>query len=433
MTYAEGVRFLFSRLPMYQRIGPRAYKPGLDTIKKLLEIIGNPHRNQKFIHVAGTNGKGSTSHALASILMEARYKTGLFTSPHLLDFRERIRVNGKPIPRHAVIYFIEKHKQLVQDLSPSFFEWTTAMAFWWFREKQCDISVVEVGMGGRLDSTNVLDPLISVITSISYDHMEFLGNTLEKIASEKAGIIKPGKPVVISTTQKEIKKVFLNKAMACNSRVCFAESKYRVLKIVPQRKTNLVHVKAGICKKKYAFGLGGQYQRRNIPGVLMACELLKTMDYDIKEKHIRQGLKKITENTGLMGRWQIWCRSPLTILDVGHNQDGIQEVVRQTRLLKRKKIFYIFGVVKDKDMEKIFQHLPRGWFYLLVTPGVERGRDASDLEQEFRKKNYQQTALCKEGIKEAWRLAKKSAGRKDLILVGGSTFVVADFLKKIRQ
>lgn len=416
---------------MFQRTGAPAYKPGLDRILKLTELTGNPHKKGKYIHVAGTNGKGSTSHMLASVLMEAGYKTGLFTSPHLLDFRERIKVNGKPISKQAVTYFINKYSEQVIDIKPSFFEWTTSLAFWWFEKQKCDISVIEVGMGGRLDSTNIITPVLSVITSISYDHMQFLGNTLPAIASEKAGIIKPGVPVVISTTQKEVKSVFEQKAQQENAKIYFADRHFNVTEILPSGNAFKAVVKT---KKKDTFilpvGLGGSYQKRNIPGVLMAAELLPSLGIILRKEHIMNGLRNVVKNTGLMGRWQIFSKKPLTILDTGHNPDGIKHVIEQAKSLKRNKVYYIFGAVNDKDMVKTFKHLPKSWIYLLVKPEVERGRDAYELGVEFAERAYQ-SIICKD-IKRAFRAAVKMARVNDLILVGGSTFVVADFLKKIK-
>jgi dihydrofolate synthase/folylpolyglutamate synthase len=430
MNYRQTLDFLFSQLPMFQRTGAPAYKPGLGRILKLTELTGNPHKKGKYIHVAGTNGKGSTSHMLASILMEAGYKTGLFTSPHLLDFRERIKVNGHPISKQAVTYFVNKYSEQVIDIKPSFFEWTTALAFWWFEKQKCDISVIEVGMGGRLDSTNIITPVMSVITSISYDHMQFLGNTLSAIASEKAGIIKHGVPVVISTTQKEVKNVFEQKAQQENARIYFAEQHFKVPDILSSGNA----FKAVVKTKKDAIvipvGLGGSYQKRNIPGVLMAAELLPTYGISIENKHIKNGLRNVVKNTGLMGRWQIFSKKPLTILDTGHNPDGIKHVVEQAKSLKRNEAYYIFGTVNDKDMEKTFKQLPKSWIYLLVKPEVERGRNAFDLGIEFAKKGYK--AVIFPDIKTAYKNACKMAKNRDLILVGGSTFVVADFLKNFK-
>lgn len=412
---------------MFQRTGPPAYKPGLDRILKLTELTGNPNKNGKYIHVAGTNGKGSTSHMLASILMEAGYKTGLFTSPHLLDFRERIKVNGKPISKQAVTYFVNKYAEQVIDIKPSFFEWTTALAFWWFEKQKCDISVIEVGMGGRLDSTNIINPLLSVITSISYDHMLFLGNTLSAIASEKAGIIKQGVPVIISTTQKEVKSIFKQKAQQENAKIYFADQHFKVLDIFPSGNAFNAKVKAKEDSVVLPVGLGGSYQERNIPGVLMAAELLPSCGINVDNKHVRNGLRNVVKNTGLMGRWQIYSKKPLTILDTGHNPDGIKYVVKQAKSLKRNKVYYIFGAVNDKDMEKTFKYLPKTWIYLLVKPRVERGRDAFDLGMDFVRRGYQ--TFIAVDIETAIKTARKLAGRNDLILVGGSTFVVADFLK----
>ncbi|MCX8079871.1 MAG: bifunctional folylpolyglutamate synthase/dihydrofolate synthase [Bacteroidia bacterium] len=429
MTYNEALKFLYSRLPMFQRTGPPAYKPGLGNILELMRILGMPHEGGQYIHVAGTNGKGSTSHMLASILMESGYKTGLFTSPHLVDFRERIKVNGKMIPRSAVAQFVEKYRKEVESINPSFFEWTTALAFWWFKKQNCDISVIEVGMGGRLDSTNIIVPKISVITSISFDHKEFLGDTLPKIAAEKAGIIKKNVPVVVSIRQKEVYKVFEEKAKKEHAPIFFADREFKVQKLVPFKNKNIAFIKNKNKTLKFLVGLGGQYQKKNIPGVLKTTELLSEMEYGINEKTIKKGLERITENTGLMGRWQVVKKSPLTILDTGHNEDGIRQVVRQARSLRKKKVYFIFGVVKEKDMEAIFRHLPKSWVYLLVRPEVERGRDALELATEFVKNGYQ-TVVCSD-IQMAFKTAMKLSSRQDLILVGGSTFVVGDFLRKV--
>jgi len=429
MNYTEAIRFLFSRLPMFQRTGPPAYKPGLENIQKLLALIGNPHITLPCVHVAGTNGKGSTSHMLASVCMEAGYKTGLFTSPHLLDFRERIKINGKPIPKRTVSEFVEKWKNGVTDIQPSFFEWTTALAFYWFREMKTDINIIETGMGGRLDSTNAIMPEISVITNISFDHTQFLGDTLEKIASEKAGIIKKEVPVVISYYQKEVAQVFINKAKEMHAPIHFANRSFNVRKKKECSDGQVFEVQYGKTKKTLTCGLKGNYQEKNLPGVLMAIKVLNEKGrFRFSEAALKRGIRNVVVNTGLRGRWEQVMKNPTVILDTGHNEDGILSVIKQSKEMKKKNVFWIFGLVKDKDAEKIISLLPGKWKYLIVKPEVERGRDAKELNEIFKEKGFYSFAF--RSIRAAWKHALRKAGKQDLILVGGSTFVVADFLKK---
>lgn len=344
---------------MFHRKGPPAYKPGLENIQKLLAILENPHINLPCVHVAGTNGKGSTSHMLASVCMEAGYKTGLFTSPHLLDFRERIKINGKPIPKRTVTEFVEKWKNEVIDIRPSFFEWTTALAFYWFREMKTDINIIETGMGGRLDSTNVIIPEISVITNISYDHMQFLGDTLEKIASEKAGIIKKEVPVIISYYQKKVAHVFINKAREMHAPVYFANRIFRVIKKTENNSGQMFEVRYRTSKKIITCGLKGNYQEKNLPGVLMAVKVLNEKGkFRFTETALKRGIKNVVYNTGLRGRWEQVMKNPSVILDTGHNEDGILSVIQQAKAIRKKNVFWIFGLVKDKDAEKIISLLP---------------------------------------------------------------------------
>ncbi|MBT8394208.1 MAG: bifunctional folylpolyglutamate synthase/dihydrofolate synthase [Bacteroidia bacterium] len=405
MNYQDTINWMFSQLPMYQNQGKTAYKEDIGNTIKLVEHLKNPHKKFKSIHVAGTNGKGSTSHMLASILQEAGYKVGLYTSPHLKDFRERIKINGKEVSKQFVIGFIKRNKTFFESNSLSFFEMTVGMAFDYFAKQKVDIAIIEVGLGGRLDSTNVITPLVSVITNIGLDHTQFLGNTLEQIATEKGGIIKPNVPVVIGETQKETRSIFLNLAKQNGSEICFADDQV-------QEFFN--------CKLK------GNYQKKNINTALQTIKLLANKDLEITSKHKQNGLLNVVKNTGLLGRWQILQEGPRIICDAAHNKEGLTLALNQLKQEQYKNLHIVIGFVKDKDLERIIEMFPRDADYYFCKPDIERGLDANTLRQKFIDLGYRGKSF--NSVNEALQKAKKSAKTNDLIYVGGSTFVVAEIL-----
>jgi len=427
MNYSETIEYLYSLLPIYQRVGAPAYKPGLENIKKFCDALGNPQQNFPAIHIAGTNGKGSTSHYLASILQSAGYKNvGLHTSPHLKDFRERIKINGYLISEDEVVDFVAKYKDIIEQVDASFFELSVAMAFYFFSKHNCEIAVIETGMGGRLDSTNIITPILSVITNISFDHMATLGDTLDKIAFEKAGIIKPGIPVVIGETQPETKPVFINKAKECKSPIYFADDIYTVRLASNDRNGLVVDVlkDSRDYLKALRSELRGVYQLKNIPTVLCAVDRLVEMKYVITEEHIRQGIAHVILQTGLLGRWQTISTSPLTIADTGHNEAGIKEIVTQLKTVPYKKLHFVFGVVKDKDPALVLGLLPKDATYYFCKAAIPRALDENELMQIATGFGLKGTAYP--NVKEALESARSNASENDLIFVGGSTFVVAE-------
>ena len=415
---------------MYQRIGPAAYKGDLTNTIALCRILGNPQNSLRTIHVAGTNGKGSTSHMLASVLQESGLKVGLYVSPHLRDFRERIRINGKMIPKGFVVKFIEDYKKAFEKIEPSFFEMTVGLAFSWFREEKTDICVIEVGLGGRLDSTNIITPLVSVITNISFDHKQFLGDTLEKIAAEKAGIIKAGIPVVIGETQTGISGVFRKTAKSKGSEILFADSVYhhRPVKALSAKPFDGLVFDIDYSGKSFITQvycpLGGYYQEKNIVTVLGALELINRTGLHITVQDIKKGLRNVIRNTHLLGRWQILSRSPLTICDTGHNEAGIKEVIDQIRRTPHKRLHFVFGVVNDKELDPILGMLPRDAVYYFCKADIPRGLDASELRQTAMNAGLKGKAYV--SVKEALEAATQNARPGDLVFVGGSTFVVAE-------
>lgn len=430
MTYQQTLDYLFARLPMYQRIGVAAYKANLDNTYKIVEVLSHPHKKIKCIHVAGTNGKGSSSHMLAAILQQAGYKTGLYTSPHLIDFRERVKINGKLITKKYVVDFVEKHKIEFEKIEPSFFEWTVGLAFDYFANQKVDIAIIEVGLGGRLDSTNVITPMVSLITNISFDHVNLLGNTLQKIATEKAGIIKPKIHLVISQTQPEIKNVFKTIAKKQKAQIYFADKNFKVVDHKIEKGFLKVSILNVVSEKKtdYTLDLAGTYQLKNIVGVLNCIEILKINNFNIAEKTIKQALKNVCGLTGFNGRWQQLSKYPLIIADTGHNEDGIKQVIKNISNIKYKQLHFIFGAVNDKDVTKILSLLPKKAIYYFVKASVPRALDENDLLLQAKKFKLNGTAYSSviKGLDAAKKLYKKN----DLIFVGGSTFVVADALVK---
>ena len=423
VSYAEVLEYLYANLPMFHRIGAAALKPDLTNTLALCAALGNPQERFKTIHVAGTNGKGSTSHTLAAVLQTAGYKTGLFTSPHLKSFTERIRVSGQPVEEAFVVDFVNRIRTTADTIEPSFFEVTVAMAFDYFAQQQVDIAVIEVGLGGRLDSTNIITPVLSVITNIGWDHQDILGDTLPKIAAEKAGIIKSDVPVIISQHQPETDEVFIAKAQHESAPLFFASDRYSVR--VHGASTALDIYREGVrLFERLTLDLQGIYQQKNILGVLAAVEELQRQGWVITSEHIRQGVAHVMSLTGLKGRWQMLGQHPLIVCDTGHNADGIAEVVRQIRQQQYKRLWIVFGAVKDKDIHHVLQLLPKEANYYFCQASVPRALDAEALATQARAEGLQGEVV--RDVNEALAQAITHAGPDDMIFVGGSTFVVAD-------
>ncbi len=428
MNYADTTNWMFNKFPMYQKLGAAAYKPDLGNIVELLDFLGNPQNNFKTVHVAGTNGKGTVSHTLASIFQECGYKTGLYTSPHLRDFRERIRINGQVIPEQNVIDFIGNNKKKFEEMQLSFFEMATGMAFDYFAKEKVDIAIIEVGLGGRLDSTNVIKPELSVITNISLDHVAMLGNTLAEIAAEKAGIIKPNTPVVIGETQTETKDVFINKAKECNAPIFFADQivdcdKIHIESLDYQKfdiwKDNELYIEA------VEFPLLGYYQKKNLATVICAIEQLKDK-FNIEKKDIVNGLEYVVKNTNLMGRWQILGRQPLVIADTGHNVGGVKEIVMQLSDMSFRKLHFVLGCVNDKDIDGILHLLPHYADYYFCKADLPRGLDANILAAKAAEAGLRGTVY--ESVQQAYNSALNNAHFDDVVFVGGSNFTVAEII-----
>ncbi len=431
MTYQETLDYLFEKLPMFQRTGPAAYKNTLQNTLELDERYGHPHHKFKTIHVAGTNGKGSVSHMLTSILQEAGYKTGLYTSPHLKDFRERIRINGQMISEETVVNWVDQFvkNNSPRKISPSFFELTVAMAFDYFAQQNVDIAIIEVGLGGRLDSTNIITPEVSVITNIGFDHTNLLGNTLEEIAREKAGIIKKGIPVVIGQKQKETQKVYEDKASVGSSPLFFADEELHInYSMIGIDGKQIMNVNSGnrILFPDLKLDLLGTYQRKNVPAVLKVIELLQSKQWVIKEKHIYEGLANCSLNTGLLGRWQILRNNPLVVCDTGHNEDGIRAIVEQIKNTAYKKLHMVFGTVGDKDPEAILKLLPQDAIYYFTKSSIPRAMDEKILAEKAKKAGLKGKTYPT--VKSAFDAALANADSNDLVFIGGSTFIVAEIL-----
>ncbi|WP_417291646.1 bifunctional folylpolyglutamate synthase/dihydrofolate synthase [Corallibacter sp.] len=404
MTYKDTIDWMFSRLPMYQRQGKIAYKADLENTIRLAKHLKNPEKSLNAILVAGTNGKGSTSHMLASVLQEAGFKVGLFTSPHLKDFRERIKVNGRLVSKAFVIGFIKRNKAFLEVNKLSFFEMTSGMAFEFFKKQNVDIAVIEVGLGGRLDSTNIITPKVSVITNIGLDHTQFLGNTLKEIAREKAGIIKPQVPVVIGETQEETTPVFKSIAKQNDSTIYFADQ---------------------LINETYESDLKGSYQQNNIKTVLQTLKILNGVEhYSISKSSIIKGLNNVVKNTGLQGRWQVIQNNPKIICDTAHNKEGLTYVFSQINKEPHKSLHIVFGVVNDKDVTSILSLLPKKATYYFCKPNVPRGFDEKKLQSIFLSEGY--IGKSYSSVNEAVKTAKETANNDDLIFIGGSTFVVAE-------
>ena len=404
LDYSQTVEWMFQQLPMYQRVGADAFKKDLTNIINFSEFLGNPHNNFKTLHVAGTNGKGSTSHMLASILQEAGYKVGLYTSPHLIDFRERIKINGKEIPENEVVAFIDSNKNYLESNKMSFFEMSVGMAFTYFGKEKVDVAVIEVGLGGRLDSTNIIHPLLSVITNIGLDHTDILGNTLEEIAAEKAGIIKLNTPVVIGEHQDETFPVFQKIAEKNSAKLILASLEDIVLET----------------------DLKGDYQDKNSRTAYVATKELQSLGFNISSENIERGLLTVISNTGLQGRWQQLQLKPKVICDTAHNKEGLTYVMAQLKKESFKKLHIVLGFVSDKKLDTVLPLFPIDATYYFCKPNIPRGLDEKILIQEAAKFHLEGNAYS--SIKVAYETALNNANEEDLIFVGGSTFVVAEAL-----
>lgn len=426
MNYEETINYLFTFLPMFQRIGAAAYKADLSNTIALMEALDNPQNKFKSIHVAGTNGKGSTSHLLASLLREKGLKVGLHTSPHLKDFRERIRVNGVMVEKDWVVDFVEKNKSIIEEIQPSFFETAVAMAFKYFEEEKVDIAIIEVGMGGRLDSTNVLSPLLSIITNISFDHTQFLGKDLASIATEKAGIIKDNTPVVIGQTHQETAPVFIKRAKEHNSKIIFADQIYTVANPLHKDAKLMVDIykRDDLIYEGLVSMLSGNYQLKNIATVICAIEELGKIGYSFSEEEVRKGFLNLQTNAPLMGRWQTLSTNPLTICDTGHNEDGLSYVIEQINQTPHNNLHFVLGMVNDKDVDKVLSMLPKQAHYYLCKADIPRGLDVELLEEKTKEAGL--TYSTYNSVKEALSAAQKNAKENDLVFVGGSTFTVAE-------
>lgn len=424
-TYFEAVEYLYQNLPMFQRVGSIAYKADLSNTIRLCEILGNPQESFRSIHVGGTNGKGSTSHMLASVLQSSGHKTGLYTSPHLKEFTERIRVNGEEVSQHFIVDFVNRMNEAIAEIKPSFFEITVAMAFEYFAQQKVDVAVIEVGLGGRLDSTNVITPVVSVITNIGWDHKEILGDTLTKIASEKAGIIKHHVPVVISERQQAVEEVFITKAEKSGSPLMFASDRFQV-----QASEGAAHLSCALLKENSDFlphvllPLPGLYQKRNLPGVLATLEVLQEKGFVISPDNIRHGLEHVISQTKLKGRWQKLRDRPAVICDTGHNVDGIREIVGQLGKQVYSKLHIVLGMVRDKDIDDILRILPHDATYYFCSARIPRALDAAALAERASAMGL--SGMVIPDVNEALQTALKKAGSDDLVFVGGSTFVVAE-------
>jgi dihydrofolate synthase/folylpolyglutamate synthase len=428
MNYQQTLDFLYSKLPMFTRVGAAALKKDLYNTIALCAAIDNPQHKFKSIHVGGTNGKGSTSHMLAAILQQAGYKTGLYTSPHLKDFRERIRINGKMISKAEVTTFVKSQKKLILDIEPSFFEVTVAMAFDYFAKAQVDIAIIEVGLGGRLDSTNIITPQLAVITNISLDHTNILGNSLTAIAKEKAGIIKKEIPVVIGEKQMAIAKVFTDKAKELSAPLSFADKALKVTNAKYQNARVVVDIECDNTPiyQNIKLDLTGNYQQKNILTVIEAIHQLQKIGFIISREALYSGLQNTKKITGLQGRWQTISKNPLVSCDTGPNKAGIIEVLKNITTTPHKQLHFVIGMVKDKDIDGVLTLLPKNAYYYFCAPNLERALAAGDLAKQAAAHGLKGEVYPK--VVDALTLAKKSAHPEDLIFVGGSTFVVAEIL-----
>ncbi|MFZ1806862.1 MAG: folylpolyglutamate synthase/dihydrofolate synthase family protein [Cyclobacteriaceae bacterium] len=424
MTYQQTLDYLYKELPMFQRVGPAALKADLRNTLLLCEALDNPQHKFKSIHVGGTNGKGSSSHMIAAILQSQGYKTGLYTSPHLKEFTERIRLNGVEISPSEVVDFVERIKPQIEKIKPSFFEITVAMAFDFFAKQEVDFAVIEVGLGGRLDSTNVIDPLVSLITNIGFDHKDLLGGTLAAIASEKAGIIKQNGRAIVSERQSEIDEVFLLKAASVNSSLMFAQERYRVARSATDIGTFIVQREGNATIQHLKSELVGGYQKKNIAGVLAVVDELIELGFNISTDAIEKGIAETVTLTGLKGRWQQLGEKPLIYCDTAHNSEGILEVLQMIDTIPYKRLHFVFGMVKDKDADSILSLLPKNATYYFCAAEIPRALDAASLATRAITFGLKNIVIPKVG--DAIKSAKSSADPDDFIFIGGSTFVVAE-------
>lgn len=427
MNYKETLDYLYAALPMFHRTGPAAYKANLDNTLALADAAGNPHKELKCIHIAGTNGKGSVASMMASILQAAGYRTGLYTSPHLKDFRERIRIDGEMVPEEWVAEYVSEHKELFDRVQPSFFEMSTVMAFSWFKEEEVDVAIIETGLGGRLDSTNIITPMLSVITNIGWDHMHLLGDTLEKIASEKAGIIKEDIPVVIGEADKTILPVFIEAANQHNAELTLATELYRA--VCPQYDPVSDHMMVEVnyegapFYKNLRMDLTGLYQLRNLCTVLAALDYLKD-DFELTEATIRKGLRTVRKSTGFAGRWQVLAQEPVTICDTGHNKEGWNQVMPLLNRVPHRNLHMVIGTVDDKDITSLLDILPKHANYYFCKADIPRGLDPTVLQEKA--SAYGLKGKVFPSVAEALKNARHEAHGDDLVFVGGSTFTVAE-------
>ena len=431
MDYAETLQYLYTQLPMFTRVGSSAYKEDLTNTIKLCKRLDNPQDKFKSVHIGGTNGKGSTSHMLAAILQIAGYKTGLYTSPHLRDFRERVRINGEMIGEQQVIDFVADHQKDFETISPSFFEMTVGLAFDIFAKEKVDIAVIEVGLGGRLDSTNIITPLLSVITNIGWDHMNILGDTLQLIAGEKAGIIKHGVPVIIGEYQPDIANIFLQKAAKEEADISFASDDFEVKgeRIKDKGISELLNIEiknnnSQLTTHNLQLDLTGSYQLKNIKTVFSAVEQLREQGFVITDEHLQIALRQVKTLTGLHGRWEVLNTNPLTICDTGHNPEGIKEVLKNIAATSYQHLHFVIGMVNDKDISKVLSMLPTDATYYFCRPDIPRGLEAENLKQQAA--DFGLHGEIYSDVKSAYQSAQKNAEKDDLVFVGGSTFVVAE-------
>ena len=429
MNYQETIEFLYKRLPVYHRVGKAAYKANLDNTNALDNYFGNPHRRFPSLHVAGTNGKGSVAHMMASVLQESGFRTGLYTSPHLRDFRERIKINGEVIPEWEVVRFVKDHRKIISSVSPSFFELTVAMAFDYFARHWVDIAVIETGMGGRLDSTNIVTPLLSVITNIGHDHMEFLGDTIARVASEKAGIIKPSVPVIIGESTPETDPVFEEAAQKAGSEICFADKNYachlaRFIPAAGSRKYRVTRLTDGT-RFRGVVSLPGDYQEHNLVTVYQAMEVMPT-PFRPQKEHLLKGVEATVRNTGLLGRWQILGREPLIICDTAHNMEGLSYVMNQLGKVNCGRLHMVVGFVNDKDLSSLLPLFPREAVYYFTRASLPRALDENMLKESAHM--YGLEGESYDNVATAYQAALEAAAKNDLVFVGGSTFVVAEIV-----
>lgn len=444
MQYEETLSYLYNRLPLFSRIGDAAIKKDLSNTKRLCSALGNPQNNFQSVHIAGTNGKGSTSHMLAAVLQHAGYKTGLYTSPHLLDFRERIRINGNMISEQEVVDFVARQKEQIESLKPSFFEVTVAMAFHHFSEQKVDIAIIETGLGGRLDSTNVITPILSIITNISLDHVHMLGDNLTAIAKEKAGIIKPNVPVIIGEKTTGATQVFLETAAHTNSKVIFAEDEWQVhvkakeeehlflqAESQPASTADGIQENPSDVAMDIKLDLSGTYQKKNILSVLSAVKQLREQGYRITDDQLQYALAHVKNLTGLMGRWHTLQLEPRVVCDTGHNEAGWKEVLVNIQDVTYKRLHMVVGIMKDKDASALLSILPKKAHYYFCSAGLERALPATELEELAIAAQLQGQAYT--SVSDAVKSALKASDKEDLVFIGGSTFIVAEALSLLLQ